>query len=674
MMNFIKIKTAVAKQFDMMSKYELYRTNTTKEQLWDTYLSSFPEGTNPVYKVRTEHDCNCCKQFIRAVGNVVAIIDGNVVSIWDGICDDKDYQVVSDAMAKLVKSNNINNKFFHYEKTAGTSKNFSLLNEVSVEHNHFFVNIPAKFVKPNSDIATLMSEVRSTYDVFLRGLTEITSDSIDTVLELISQNSLYRGEEHKFAIDSFKKVHKEFYKLDSQANHTAFVWSAIDTVPVSVSKIRSTVVGTLLTDLSEGYDLDDAVKSFESKVAPTNYKRPTALITKRMIDDAQSKIIELGLETALSRRFAVMTDITANNILFANRETSKVIGGNIFDELSSQVADKVKSTDKIEEIGIEDFINKVLPTTTSLEVMIDNGQTGNLVSLIAPTDPTARNLFNWDNNFSWSYNGEVADSIKERVKQAGGNVTGDLCCRLAWFNHDDLDFHMKEVGNYEIFFGNRHTTSPCGGRLDVDMNAGMGTTRTPVENIFYQDKNRMKDGIYTLNVYQFSKRETKDVGFEVQVDFMGTVTTFVYDKAVKAGETITVAKIKYSKVNGIEFLESLPSSTRQKDAWGVKTQTFQKVNMMMLSPNQWDDKPVGNKHYFFMIDGCINPDKARGFYNEFLSSTLTPHRKVFEVVGSKMKTEESTNQLSGLGFSSTQRASVLVKVKGSFTRTLKINF
>ena len=95
---------------------------------------------------------------------------------------------------------------------------------------------------------------------------------------------------------------------------------------------------------------------------------------------------------------------------------------------------------------------------------------------------------------------------------------------------------------------------------------------------------------------------------------------------------------------------------------------------MMMSPNFWDDLNVGNKHYFFMLENCKNEDKARGFFNEFLKSELDAHRKVIEVVGSKMRTDESDQQLSGLGFSSTQRNSVLCKVKGSFSRIIKIVF
>ena len=108
--------------------------------------------------------------------------------------------------------------------------------------------------------------------------------------------------------------------------------------------------------------------------------------------------------------------------------------------------------------------------------------------------------------------------------------------------------------------------------------------------------------------------------------------------------------------------------------WNIDTNKFHKVNVMMLSPNYWDEQGIGNKHYFFMLDDCKNPEPVRGFFNEYLNSELTPHRKVFEVLADKMKTPYQEHQLSGLGFSSTMRNSVIVKVDGTFSRTLKVNF
>ena len=137
---------------------------------------------------------------------------------------------------------------------------------------------------------------------------------------------------------------------------------------------------------------------------------------------------------------------------------------------------------------------------------------------------------------------------------------------------------------------------------------------------------------------------------------------------------VNVAKFRYTKKGGIEFLESIPSSSTSREEWGISTQKFQKVEMVMLSPNHWDEQEKGNKHYFFMLDGCKNPDAARGFYNEFLRDELHEHRKVFEVLGSKLKAEPTEQQLSGLGFSSTKRNHLLCRVSGTFNRVLKVKF
>ena len=95
--------------------------------------------------------------------------------------------------------------------------------------------------------------------------------------------------------------------------------------------------------------------------------------------------------------------------------------------------------------------------------------------------------------------------------------------------------------------------------------------------------------------------------------------------------------------------------------------------MIMNSPNHWDGEETGNKHRFFVLENCIQEGKARGFFNEFLKEEMREHRKVFEVLGSKLKAEESDNQLSGIGFSTTTRNQLLCKVTGSFARTIKIN-
>lgn len=670
--NFHDFGAAVEKQFNFMAGRPLFRVDIDKDLLWDRYLASFPEGTNPIFRERTEHDCQCCKGFIRTMGGVVAIIDKKLVSIWD-VDAPGFYQVVADAMASLVKSKEIDNVFLHVDKKVGTAKNYQVLEDgTTLTWEHFAVNLPQAFVVQGESLGTKLGTAKTTHGVFYRSLSEITPSALAIVQELIDQGSLYRGVEHEFAVKEFKSAKAMFDALPCNADRALLCWELLAGASRAVTNMRNTAIGTLLVDLSDGKALEQAVKAFETKVAPANYKRPTAVVTQSMIQKAQKAVEDLGYTAALARRYAVAEDLTINNVLFANREAKKQM--NVFDELAAEASAQLKNLDKVEEVNIFTFLNSIVPKAESIELLLENRHEPNFVSLVAPVDPEAKGMFKWDNNFSWAYAGEVADSIKQRVKAAGGNVTGYLRCSLAWFNGDDLDLHLQEPNDgCHIYYGHR-TCRSTGGNLDVDMNADKFNDKDPVENICYPSRHEMRAGDYQLYVKQFTKRDTRDPGFEVEIEFGGSVYTFTYPKAVRQGQRVNVARFRYTHEGGIEILESLPSTQATKEIWGLNTNQFHKVSMAMFSPNYWDANHTGNQHVFFMLENCQHSAKARGFFNEFLTEDLRDHRKVFEVLGSKMKTPESENQLSGLGFSTTQRNSVMARVKGSFSRVIKVTF
>lgn len=57
---FTTFSKAVHSRFIELSKGELFVVEA--DNLFEKYLNFFPPGTNPVFRKRTEYDCQCCKQ------------------------------------------------------------------------------------------------------------------------------------------------------------------------------------------------------------------------------------------------------------------------------------------------------------------------------------------------------------------------------------------------------------------------------------------------------------------------------------------------------------------------------------------------------------------------------------------------------------------------------------
>ena len=666
-MNFLNFKKAIQVQLKKMCADGLFATDTDGYALYDLYQASFPAGTNPIFRNRAEHDCNCCKSFIKQLGGVVSIKNGVVSTIWDIQGEDVDpsYQVVAAALSKFVKEKKILHPFHSGWAKVGTDWNYD--KESDQKWNHFFYELPKVYVLPEKDIPSYRGKLVSNKEVLQRSISEIQDSAVDIIMELIDQGSIYRGAEHKKTVELLKKLKQEYNALPGDIHKEKYLWDKSTQLGES-SKIRNTVIGTLLMDVSDGVELEAAVKKFEAKVAPQNYKRPSALITQGMVKKAQETVQELGLENALSRRFAVVTDIKANNILFADRSIRGSLQDSPFSELIEGATVQKPNLDKIQEVPVAEFLDKILPKAEKVEIYLENSFENNLMTLIAPEDQEANGLFTWDNGFSWSYKGEFADSIKERVKAAGGKVDGYFRASLSWENYDDLDLHCYGPQNEHIYFSIRHGQS--GGHLDVDENAGLGRTRTPVENIIWSTDSKLREGDYRFAVNNFAKRESTNVGYTLETECNGQVWTF----EVPVNESKDICTFNYTKKNGFVLKSSIQSKQSTREIWGLNTNAFQAVQLIMKSPNHWDDKAVGNEHLFFIMDKCKNPDDARGFYNEFLNPKLNEHRKVFEVLGSKMKAKNSAEQLSGVGFSSTQKGHVILKISGSFNRTIKVLF
>lgn len=691
--DFVK---AIQKNLQQMSKdsSRLFTVNVDTEELYNLYLDSFPAGTNEIYRERREYDCSCCRHFIRDVGNVVSIKNGELHTIWgiNPVSDDK-YNVVAAALDAYVKQKAVLGVFLKKEKRIGTHENREMLPTGKInKYEHFFVDLPEICIFKECYGHTLegdLSQFRDVRNVFKRSLDEISKEAVDTVLELIAQNSLYKGAEWKKQLTEFKNYQKEYGKLTDEQKEL-WIWEKSIAAGAVIGKIRNHSIGTLLVNISEGMDLDLAVRKYEQIVAPVNYKRPKAIFTKKMLEDAKKTITELGYMDSLQRRFATLDDITVNNILFSNKDAAKRITGamDLFDEMEQDVAIDPKRFSKVEEISAEDFIKNVLPVAKELEVYLENKHIQNMVSLIAPEVAAAKTMFKWNNGMSWAYTGNITDSdIKENVKAAGGSVTGIVRFSIQWNDKDgkdnsDLDAHCiepkgrerREYGEH-IYFGHRKARS--GGELDIDITQPVRQCRNSngvaVENITFPSKERMIPGTYKFFVNQFAYRGSQ--GFKAEIEVNGEIHSYEYNTPVRGN--VDVAEVILDQAGNFKVVDKLQGNcaTISKDVWGIKTLQFTPVSVVCYSPNYWDEQNgIGHQHLFFMLKDCINPEEPNGYYNEFLKPELEQHRRVFEALGAKAHVKDVDDQLSGVGFSLTKRNDLIIKVKGATERVLKIKF
>lgn len=685
-MEFKEFRNMISDHFKTMTKDvdRLFEVGVDKDEMWNTYLDSFPSGTNEIYRKRREYDCSCCRQFIKQIGNAVVIKDNKLETIWDLDIHDDKFELVAKAMSDFVRRHFVTDVYVSKFKKIGTEYNYEQYEDGTMKKwEHFQIILDDKFVdKTARSIGDIKGGFRDTKNVFKRSLDEISMDALETVLELINSNTLYKGEEWKSILMEFKRYKKEYEKLNSDDDRDLYSWENSVKAGIAIGRIRNHSIGTLLVNVSNDMDLDTAVKKYEQIVAPANYKRPKAIFTKKMLEDAKKTISELGYMDSLNRRFATLDDITVNNILFSNKDAAKRISdsSDIFGELEKQAVVNPRKFSRVEEISANDFIKNVLPSAKEVEVLVENKHSNNFVSLIAPCNKDSKSMFKWNNGLSWAYSGNITDSdMKQNVKAAGGNVDGVLRFSIQW-NEDgrdncDLDAHCIEPNRNEIYFSNcrKPSLSSMTGQLDVDIIHPNG--KVAVENITWSDKSKMKPGVYKFFVNQYSGSARN--GFRAEIEFNGEIHTFDYDNSMRVGQDVYVAEVILDTNGEFSIKENISGNSKitSKTVWGISTNEFTPVSVICYSPNYFDEQDgIGHRHLFFMLNGCKNDEEPNGYYNEFLKSELEKHKRVFEALGSKCHVEDSDDQLSGIGFSMTKRAELIVKVKGATERILKIKF
>ncbi len=124
--------------------------------------------------------------------------------------------------------------------------------------------------------------------------------------------------------------------------------------------------------------------------------------------------------------------------------------------------------------------------------------------------------------------------------------TGEIQTNVTWDSKADIDLHLLDPSGKEIFYASR--SSPTGGQLDLDSNAGCGSDGPRAENIFWGDGVLVPHGEYVLRVDNWSSCGVAATHYTVTINlrgqapkiYTGTFTDRGSGAGAGAGKTIAI--------------------------------------------------------------------------------------------------------------------------------------
>ena len=716
-----------------MAGLELFVVALTGRQVWDTYINGFDKA--PIFRdpQASFYECNNCTNFIKRYGNIVALNPDTLelISLFDvELTDDiSEYHSSLTLMSQMVKGSPIKDIFresyenlyaLPYEKTTrnlkkfrlGFEKNVKVYSQLEIDAYpgtvepekaysffHFYLDLPVEYVILGKEsVAKIKSNFKSDFEVFKRAMDEITTDTFELVIDLINQKSILKAEPHLqkvIAMRDLSKLYEDVKKKDR------FNWAFLKSISIPFAKFKNELIGVFCSDLAEGMDLVKACKKWNKASDPTNYMKATAPITKTQIKKATEKVILLGYQDSFERTFATLKDIAVPEILHINNGSGVIEEVTIFDQLepTKKSSHSRNEFDKVQSVSIDTFMKDILPNATSIEAYLDNHHTNNMVTLTTAKNKSEKSMFNYGNNYSQTFNGNIAgkSAMAIAVESKGGRLDVPFRFSNSW-NHPGkrndslMDFHVCMPGcplpslvkhgqgtppeTHRIGW-NARNHNYTGGSQDVDFVDAAPINKVPVENIILPDLSKLREGDYNFYAHNWRNRTTAN-GFKSEIHLIGhEVYEYDFTNVLEKFQWIRIATatLKNGVFTIVHHLEPVNGS---KKLYGLDTKKFHPVNLVCTSPNHWGDSNKGHKHYLFILDKCKVQEPIRSFHAVDLVPELQEIRKVLEPLGYKTMLDSSipeyNKQLSGIGFDATESSEVILKVKGTHSRVLKVIF
>lgn len=399
--------------------------------LWDVYIAHFKD------EERQFHNCSACRRFIREAGGLVTIDEkGRQQSaLWHVADAPRLYKSSVDAVAQMVKRAPIVSPYLTSDPTLGQP--------LTGVWRHMALTTPAsapfRYVKRVLSAKQRMAEMIQDFKSVSRALSEFSVTTLDTAVNLLKTDALYRSEKLLGAAEWLFKLQTAVIAAKTSQGATNVVWLAIATAPTGFCHPRSGVIGTLLEDLQTGLAFKDVAAKFKAKMHPLVYQRPQTAPKAGNVLAAERLVQQLGIAPSLERRYARYEDIPVLR-WHARAEPLTTLGGaGVFGNVEVR---KPKSKPPVtvpgKSITWRSFADTVLPTVESLELLVPS--VGAFAALVTAVHADAPPILQWDlddarNPMSWyQYAGGSLPSMWNLTEGAWVKVTAVTDAPHMWWS------------------------------------------------------------------------------------------------------------------------------------------------------------------------------------------------------------------------------------------------
>lgn len=361
---------------------------TAIDNLYDIFIESLPE------EARQYYNCRACRHFVNRYGNLVTIDDEGYIHpvMWYGFTPEFFYDSVIE-IRKAIMNSKVTGVFLTSEKRLGVDK--------SGGYDHMYVDSPKHIIHHNliNNEYQVMAQKKQDYLMLLNAFTKYQKSTIETAVNLLQSNTLYRSEKVLGIAKWFLDVKTNAENLRGK-QRTNYIWKKSATAPAGFCHVSSSMIGTLLDDIEEGMDLEAVKTRFANKMDPLRYQRPQVAPTAQNVARAEEIVAKLGIENSLKRRFARLEELKTVWLPRQESYTRKVVGTGVFSGIKTKEDTRAKKTSNLVANGgtmtWDKFQRTVLPDAKKIEMNI-HSYTDSFTAMVTAEDPSAPPIIQWDN-------------------------------------------------------------------------------------------------------------------------------------------------------------------------------------------------------------------------------------------------------------------------------------